>query len=57
MRPELDIPEAVERVLNKAMSRNPDDRYQTVVDFADALAAAAGGVPAESGLLGKLFGR
>ena len=57
MRPDFDIPEAVERVLNKAMSRGPDDRYQTVVEFADALAAAAGGVPAESGLLGKLFGR
>ena len=57
MRPDFDIPESVERVLNKAMSRNPDDRYQTVVEFADALAAAAGGVPAESGLLGKLFGR
>jgi serine/threonine protein kinase len=57
MRPELDIPEAVEKTLNKAMARNPDDRYQTVVDFADALGTAAGGVPAESGLLGKLFGR
>ena len=29
MRPELDFPESVERVLNKAMQRNPDDRYQT----------------------------
>jgi serine/threonine protein kinase len=57
MRPELDIPEAVEKTLNKAMARNPDDRYQTVVEFADALGMAAGGVPAESGLLGKLFGR
>jgi len=57
MRPDLDIPEAVEKVLAKAMSRNPDDRYQTVVEFADALAVAAGGVTAESGILGKLFGR
>jgi serine/threonine protein kinase len=57
MRPELDIPEAVEKTLAKAMSRNPDDRYQTVVEFADALATSAGGVTAESGLLGKLFGR
>jgi serine/threonine protein kinase len=57
MRPELDIPEAVEKVLNKALSRNPDDRYQTVVEFADALAAAVGGSAAEGGLLGKLFGR
>jgi serine/threonine-protein kinase len=57
MRPELDIPEPVERVLNKAMARSADDRYQTVVEFADALAMAAGGVTEESGLLGKLFGR
>ena len=57
MRPELDIPEPVEKVLNKALSRNPDDRYQTVVEFGDALAAAAGGPAAEGGLLGKLFGR
>ena len=57
MRPELDIPEPVEKVLNKALSRNPDDRYQTVVDFADALSAAAGGSAAEGGLLGKIFGR
>src|SRR5687767_3783381 len=57
MRPELDIPEPVEKVLNKALSRNPDDRYQTVVEFGDALSAAAGGPAAEGGLLGKLFGR
>jgi serine/threonine protein kinase len=57
MRPELDIPEGVEKALNKAMQRNPDDRYQTVIEFSDALAAGAGAVPAESGLLGKLFGR
>jgi serine/threonine protein kinase len=57
MRPELDIPEAVEKVLTKALSRNPDDRYQTVVEFADSLSVAAGGASADSGLLGKLFGR
>jgi serine/threonine protein kinase len=57
MRPELDIPEAVEKTLNKALSRNPDDRYQTVIEFADALAVASGASPAEGGLLGKLFGR
>ena len=57
MRPDFDIPEAVEKVLNKAMSRSADDRYQTVMEFGEALGAAAGGVPAESGLLGKLFGR
>jgi len=57
MRPELDLPEAVEKALNKAMARNAEDRYQTVIEFGDALASAAGGVAAESGLLGKLFGR
>jgi serine/threonine-protein kinase len=57
MRPDFDFPEGIEKVLNKAMSRSPDDRYQTAVDFADAFATAAGGVHAESGLLGKLFGR
>src|SRR3954463_2254551 len=28
MRPELDLSELIERVLNKAMQRSPDDRYQ-----------------------------
>ena len=63
MRPELDFPESVERVLNKAMQRNPDDRYQTAVEFAEALASAVSGGAAgspgagDSRLLGKLFGR
>src|SRR5688500_4337453 len=47
MRPELDFPEAVEKTLNKAMARNAEDRYQTVIEFGDALANAAGGVAAE----------
>jgi serine/threonine-protein kinase len=56
IRPELEFPEAVERVLLKAMQRNPDDRYQTATEFADALAAAiedSGG----PGLMGRFFGR
>jgi eukaryotic-like serine/threonine-protein kinase len=63
MRPELDLPESVERVLNKAMQRSPDDRYQTAVEFAEALTSAASGGapgapgPSDSRLLGKLFGR
>src|SRR6185295_8460852 len=62
IRPDLDFPEAVERVLNKAMQRNPDERYQTTLEFSDAFAAAAGekdgqGPQPEGGLLGKLFGR
>ena len=61
MRPDLDLPEAVERVINKALQRNPDDRYQTTLEFSDAFSAAAGestrASSTESGLLGKLFGR
>jgi serine/threonine-protein kinase len=63
MRPELDLPESVERVLNKAMQRSADDRYQTAVEFAEALAhAASGGTPgaaasSDSKILGRLFGR
>ena len=36
-----DIPEAVDRVLLKAMARAPEDRYQTAPEFAQALRAAA----------------
>jgi serine/threonine protein kinase len=66
MRPELNFPEAVERVLAKAMARNPDERYQTTCEFSDAFTAAAAAratppasntLPADGGLLGKLFGR
>jgi hypothetical protein len=59
MRSDLSLPEAVERVLNKAMQRAPEGRYQTTLEFADAFAAAAedGSPPSESRILGKLFGR
>jgi len=61
MRPDLDFPEGVEKVLLKAMSRNPDDRYQNTIEFADAFTAAAAeaqkGTAANDRLLGKLFGR
>jgi eukaryotic-like serine/threonine-protein kinase len=58
MRPELNLPESVERVLVKAMQRDPEDRYQTTLEFADAFAAAASGNNSgESRILGKLFGR
>jgi serine/threonine-protein kinase len=61
IRPELDFPDAVERVLAKALARNVEDRYQTTLEFADAFAEAAGAAkrPAahDSGLLGRLFGR
>jgi serine/threonine-protein kinase len=63
MRSDLNLPEAVERVLMKAMQRSPDDRYQSTIEFAEAFAAAAGGgaIPergaGDSRILGKLFGR
>jgi serine/threonine-protein kinase len=61
MRADLDLPEAVERVLSKGMQRNVDDRYQTTLEFAEAFAAAAGGGPepasGDSRILGRLFGR
>jgi serine/threonine-protein kinase len=55
-----DIPEAVEKVLNKGMARNADDRYPTAVEFASELAAAAGSAEGPSGgggVMGRLFGR
>ena len=41
VRVDLDFPEAVEDVLRKGMQRNPDDRYQSALEYADALAEAA----------------
>ncbi|HEY9228345.1 MAG TPA: serine/threonine-protein kinase, partial [Gemmatimonadaceae bacterium] len=32
VRPDIDLPESIERVLNRAMQRNPDDRYQTTLE-------------------------
>ena len=58
IRSDLTFPEAVERVLAKTMARDPDDRYQTTIEFAEAFAAASNsGTAPEGGLLGKLFGR
>jgi len=34
-----DVPEAVERVILKAMAKDPDDRFQTADEMVDALAA------------------
>jgi serine/threonine-protein kinase len=58
-RPELALPERVEQVLLKGMSRDPDDRYASAPEFASALSAAAAGGSAasEGGLMGRLFGR
>ena len=37
-----DLAEEVEQVLFKALSKNPDDRYQSMVDFSKALVRVAG---------------
>ena len=43
-----DIPEAVERVILKAMSKDPDDRYQTADEMGQALREATGIAAAET---------
>ncbi|HID62602.1 MAG TPA: serine/threonine-protein kinase, partial [Anaerolineae bacterium] len=40
-----DLPEAVERVILKAMAKAPEDRYQTAVEMVEALERAVAGVP------------
>lgn len=42
------IPEAVERVILKAMSKDPDDRYQTANEMAMAMREAVGLTPGDS---------
>jgi serine/threonine protein kinase len=64
-RADLDYTDELQRVFAKALQRSPDERYQTAPQFAEALAAAAGGQSdasvsggsPEGKLLGKLFGR
>jgi ligand-binding sensor domain-containing protein len=40
-----DLPEAVERVILKAMAKSPDDRFQSAQQMVDALAEAVSGSP------------
>jgi serine/threonine protein kinase len=42
-RPDLDIPVPVERVLARALTRDPDERYASATAFGDALSGAAAG--------------
>lgn len=44
------IPESIERVILKAMSKNPEDRYQTAGEMARALRDAIGIAPGEEAL-------
>jgi eukaryotic-like serine/threonine-protein kinase len=55
--PKLGGHEAVERVLQKAMQRDPGDRYQTAPEFATALAGAAKLDGEETSRLGRFFAR
>ena len=57
LRPDLDLPAAVERVLLTCLQHDPDDRYQTAPAFAKALAQAAEGGDRERGVFGRLLGR
>ena len=58
LRPDLDFPSAVERVLLKALERDPNDRYPTAPDFAVALDAATrpGGLGTTTAALKRWFG-
>ena len=56
-RPDLDLPESVEKVLLKGMQRNPDDRYSTAPEFASAFAQASSSGKGEKSAFGRLFGR
>jgi len=47
-----DIPDAVEKALTKALQTNPDDRFATAIEFAEALTGSA--PSSGSGFLGKL---
>jgi serine/threonine protein kinase len=55
--PTLGLPETVERVLAKAMQRDPDDRYSSAPEFANAFATAAKENSAEVKSPGRFFGR
>src|SRR5690348_6234779 len=47
-----DLPAGLEKALSKSLESNPDSRYSTAMEFADAL---AGEEPSGGGLLGKIF--
>jgi serine/threonine protein kinase len=54
VRPELKYPAATERVLQKGLARDPDQRYRTAPEFAAALAASPGSTESR---ISRLFGR
>ncbi len=48
-----DVPDAVEKALTKALQTNPDDRFATAIELADAL-TGKGTQESSGGFLGKL---
>jgi serine/threonine protein kinase len=54
VRPELKHPAATERVLQRGLARDPDQRYRTAPEFAAALAASPGSAESR---ISRLFGR
>ena len=55
--PQLGLPETLERVLAKAMQRDPDDRYSSAPEFAKAITTAATGGAPDAKPPGRFFGR
>jgi hypothetical protein len=54
-RPDLEFPPAFEKALMKAIETEPNDRYQTALEFAKALEEGfGGGGAAAGGVMGKL---
>jgi serine/threonine protein kinase len=49
-----DVPASLEKALAKAMQTNPDHRYLTALEFADALAATVEAGPGGGSLLGRI---
>jgi serine/threonine protein kinase len=47
-----DVPDAVEKALTKALQTNPDDRFSTAIEFAEALTSS--GQASGGGFLGRL---
>ncbi|HEU5467598.1 MAG TPA: serine/threonine-protein kinase [Gemmatimonadales bacterium] len=50
-----DLPEYLEKALAKAMETNPDSRFSTTMEFADALAGNSAPGGGGGGLISKLF--
>jgi hypothetical protein len=46
-----DVPETVEKALTKALQTDPDDRFITAIEFAEAVTGSAA---APNGFFGKL---